>query len=55
MGEMRDAETVKVASDGNDILSAEALVFPGVGNFGSMMRILNQKQMRVKSPPVEDL
>jgi len=34
---------VKVASDANDIMSAEKLVFPGVGNFGSMMRILNQK------------
>jgi len=37
-------ENVKVASDVDDILSAEKLVFPGVGNFGSMMRILYQKQ-----------
>ncbi|MDH3956306.1 MAG: imidazole glycerol phosphate synthase HisHF, partial [Desulfobacteraceae bacterium] len=37
-------ETVKVVSDVDDILSADKLVFPGVGNFGSMMRILNQKQ-----------
>lgn len=35
--------TVKVAADANDIASAEKLIFPGVGNFGSMMRILNQK------------
>ena len=27
----------------DDLLSAEKLVFPGVGNFGSMMRILNDK------------
>jgi len=36
-------ETVYVVSSINDILSAEKLVFPGVGNFGSMMRILYQK------------
>lgn len=36
-------EAVKVARNGNDILNAEMLVFPGVGNFGSMIRILNQK------------
>ena len=36
-------EKVKVVSDIDDILSAEKLVFPGVGNFGSMMRILNEK------------
>ena len=36
-------ETVKVVSDNSDIISAEKLVFPGVGSFGSMMRILNQK------------
>jgi len=34
---------VKIVSGINDILSATQLVFPGVGNFGSMMRILNQK------------
>ena len=34
---------VKIVTDVNDILSATQLVFPGVGNFGSMMRILNQK------------
>jgi len=36
-------ETVKVASGPDDITNAEKLVFPGVGNFGSMMRILKQK------------
>jgi glutamine amidotransferase/cyclase len=34
---------VKIVSNIEDILSATQLVFPGVGNFGSMMRILNQK------------
>jgi len=34
---------VKIVSEIDDILSASKLVFPGVGNFGSMMRILNQK------------
>ena len=37
-------ENVKVVADVNDILSAQKLIFPGVGNFGSMMRILYQKQ-----------
>ena len=36
-------ESVKVVSSGDDIASAEKLVFPGVGNFGSMMRILDGK------------
>jgi len=36
-------ETVHVVTSGEDILSAEKLVFPGVGAFGSMMRILNAK------------
>lgn len=36
-------ETVRVVTSGEDILSAEKLVFPGVGAFGSMMRILNEK------------
>ncbi len=36
-------ESVKIVSDNSDIISAEKLVFPGVGSFGSMMRILNQK------------
>jgi len=37
-------ETVRVAEGPRDILAAEKLVFPGVGNFGSMIHILNQKQ-----------
>ncbi len=36
-------QNVKVVSGIDDLLSAEKLVFPGVGNFGSMMRILNEK------------
>ena len=40
----RLGETVKVASGAEDILTAEKLVFPGVGAFGNMMDILNAKQ-----------
>jgi glutamine amidotransferase/cyclase len=36
-------QEVHVVACSEDILSAEKLVFPGVGAFGSMMRILNQK------------
>jgi glutamine amidotransferase/cyclase len=36
-------EQVQVVKKSADILSAEKLVFPGVGAFGNMMRILNQK------------
>ncbi len=36
-------ETVKVVATADDILTAEKLVFPGVGAFGNMMEILNQK------------
>jgi imidazole glycerol-phosphate synthase len=36
-------ETVNVVVGPDDILSAEKLIFPGVGNFGSMMRILHKK------------
>ena len=36
-------EEVKVVSCPADIVSADRLVFPGVGNFGSMMRMLRQK------------
>jgi len=36
-------ETVKVASSAADISAAGKLVFPGVGAFGNMMRILNEK------------
>ena len=36
-------ETVRPVSKAEDIAQADKLVFPGVGNFGSMMRILRQK------------
>jgi glutamine amidotransferase/cyclase len=36
-------ETVSIVSGKEDILRAEKLVFPGVGNFGSMMESLNRK------------
>ncbi|MFO7965420.1 MAG: imidazole glycerol phosphate synthase subunit HisF [Desulfobacterales bacterium] len=36
-------ETVHIATCGDDILSAEKLVFPGVGAFGNMMDILTRK------------
>jgi glutamine amidotransferase/cyclase len=36
-------QTVRIVNTPQDILEAEKLVFPGVGAFGSMMRILNQK------------
>jgi glutamine amidotransferase/cyclase len=36
-------ETVQLVETAEDILSAEKLVFPGVGAFGSMMEILNRK------------
>jgi glutamine amidotransferase/cyclase len=35
-------EEVKVVATAEDILSAEKLVFPGVGAFGSMMNVLNE-------------
>jgi glutamine amidotransferase/cyclase len=38
-------ETVKIVESGEDILSAQKLVFPGVGAFGSMMEILAQKEL----------
>ncbi len=37
-------EQVAVVKTGDDILSAEKLVFPGVGAFGSMMKELRKKQ-----------
>lgn len=40
----RLGESVRIVQSGEDILSAEKLVFPGVGAFGSMMEILHQKQ-----------
>ena len=36
-------ESVRVVTKGDDILSAQRLVFPGVGAFGSMMHVLNEK------------
>lgn len=36
-------ETVRTVSSGEDILTAEKLVFPGVGAFGSMMERLGEK------------
>jgi imidazole glycerol-phosphate synthase len=36
-------ETVLVATSGDQIRSAEKLVFPGVGNFGRMMDVLHEK------------
>ena len=36
-------ETVKIVGKGEDILAAEKLVFPGVGAFGNMMHILQDK------------
>ena len=36
-------EDVKIVSGPDDIVSAQKLVFPGVGSFGSMMRILEEK------------
>jgi glutamine amidotransferase/cyclase len=36
-------ETVKIVTSGEDILAADKLVFPGVGAFGNMMRILQEK------------
>ncbi len=38
-------ETVNVVTSGEDILAAEKLVFPGVGAFGNMMRILGEKNI----------
>ena len=37
-------ETVKLVKTAEDILSAERLVFPGVGAFGSMMQVLPEKK-----------
>jgi glutamine amidotransferase/cyclase len=36
-------ETVNIVERGEDILSAQKLIFPGVGAFGNMMHILNKK------------
>ncbi|CAB1076226.1 Imidazole glycerol phosphate synthase amidotransferase subunit HisH / Imidazole glycerol phosphate synthase cyclase subunit [Olavius algarvensis Delta 1 endosymbiont] len=37
-------ETVKIVKDAEDILSAEKLVFPGVGAFGSMIHSLHENK-----------
>ncbi|MCP4713684.1 MAG: imidazole glycerol phosphate synthase HisHF, partial [Deltaproteobacteria bacterium] len=39
----RAGETVQIVTSAEQIASAEKLVFPGVGNFGSMMRVLRDK------------
>ncbi len=39
----RLGETVKIVSNGDDILQADRLIFPGVGDFGSMMHTLRTK------------
>ena len=41
----RLGETVRPVRTGEDILTAERLVFPGVGAFGSMMAILREKEL----------
>ena len=41
----RLGETVVKVSSPADIDKAERLVFPGVGNFGAMMRILRERQL----------
>jgi glutamine amidotransferase/cyclase len=38
-------EKVEVVDTAQDISSAERLVFPGVGNFGSMMQVLEEKKL----------
>ncbi|MBM4311910.1 MAG: imidazole glycerol phosphate synthase subunit HisF [Deltaproteobacteria bacterium] len=39
----RAGESVRIVEQSGDISAAEKLVFPGVGSFGSMMHILNEK------------
>ncbi len=39
----RLGESVKIVARAEDILSAEKLVFPGVGAFGNMIRVLGEK------------
>jgi len=41
----RLGETVRIVEKGDDILSAEKLIFPGVGAFGSMIQMLLKKEM----------
>jgi glutamine amidotransferase/cyclase len=42
----RLGETVLPVTSGADIDRAERLVFPGVGNFGTLMRTLREKELR---------
>ncbi len=44
-------EKVKIVSRKKDITEAEKLVFPGVGSFGNMMRILDEKKL---TDPLKD-
>ncbi len=37
--------SVKIVSTGQDIDQAEQLIFPGVGNFGAMMKIIHDRQL----------
>ena len=41
----RLGETVHIVGSASDIDTAQRLVFPGVGSFGSMMHILREKQL----------
>jgi glutamine amidotransferase/cyclase len=38
-------EEVKIVRDAQEILAAERLVFPGVGNFSSVIRVLEEKKL----------
>ena len=38
-------EQVKIVTNAQEIASAERLVFPGVGNFGSVMQVLDEKKL----------
>ncbi|MGD9949206.1 MAG: imidazole glycerol phosphate synthase subunit HisF [Desulfobulbus sp.] len=42
----RLGETVVLVNSGADIDRAERLIFPGVGNFGALMRTLREKDLR---------
>ncbi|MCL2789160.1 MAG: imidazole glycerol phosphate synthase subunit HisF [Desulfobulbus sp.] len=42
----RLGETVSLVNSATDIDQAERLIFPGVGNFGSLMRTLREKRLR---------
>ncbi len=41
----RFGETIKKVRSGEDILQADKLVFPGVGNFGEVMKVLNRRNL----------